>query len=148
MRGGYIRCYTNFLEKIPIHKKIHEIDKNFTKKVQTLLNLNLEFIEEKKKFWNRIVTNFQPSKSTKKLDNFFLLQFTEFLKEIQKISDTKLTLQEQDEWEDYFESHKKQFLELKTKSEKIDEEINQFIYQFYGLTSQEISVVEDNYPKI
>jgi len=148
MRGGYVRCYTNFLEKIPIHKKIHEIDKNFPKKVQTLLNLNSEFIEEKKKFWNRIVTNFQPSKSTKKLDNFFLLQFTEFLKEIQKISDTKLTLQEQDEWEDYFESHKKQFLELKTKSEKIDEEINQIIYQFYGLTSQEISVVEDNYPKI
>ena len=66
MRGRYVRCYTNFLEKIPVHKEMENLDKDFTNNIQEILKINNEFVQTKKKFLNRVNIIFNPIKITKK----------------------------------------------------------------------------------
>ena len=56
----------------------------------------------------------------------------------QKIS---LTLTQQDEWEDYFTQYKADNA-LTAQIIATDKEIDQMVYQLYGLTEDEIKVVE------
>ena len=54
----------------------------------------------------------------------------------------KLTLVQQDEWEDYFNQYK---MECEAKRENIrttDAEIDRLVYALYGLTEDEIAIVE------
>ena len=77
-----------------------------------------------------------------KLDKFYELEFNDFIKEIEKQSKKKLSLKEQDEWEDYFKDYKKELQKLKDEIEKTDNEINQMVYKLYGLSKEDITVVE------
>lgn len=57
-------------------------------------------------------SNFGLKKSSDKLDNFFLLSFSDLLNEVKRLTKKKLPLREQDEWEDYFKYHKAELLNL------------------------------------
>ena len=50
----------------------------------------------------------------------------------------------QDEWEDYFEDYKKELLELKEQINKTDREIDEMVYNLYGLTEEEINIVNES----
>ena len=54
-----------------------------------------------------------------------------------------LSLKEQDEWEDYFSGYKKELLEIKERIDKTDRKIDGVVYGLYGLTDEEIKVVEN-----
>ncbi len=41
-----------------------------------------------------------------------------------------------------FEDNKKRALELKAEIDKTDKEIDQMVYELYGLTEEEIKIVE------
>ncbi len=43
---------------------------------------------------------------------------------------------------DLFEDNKKKALEIKSEIYKIDKEIDQMVYALYGLTEEEIKIVE------
>lgn len=66
------------------------------------------------------------------------------LKEVKKWAEKKLSLKEQDEWEDYFNEYKKDLLSLKDEIEKTDNEINKMVYKLYGLTKEEIKIIEES----
>ena len=48
------------------------------------------------------------------------------------------------DWIDLFEENKKKSLELKTKIDQTDKEIDRLVYELYGLTEEEIQIVENN----
>ncbi len=54
----------------------------------------------------------------------------------------KLSLSEEAEWEDYFETESKKAQDLKAQIDKIDKEIDQMVYELYGLIEDEIGIVE------
>jgi peptidoglycan hydrolase CwlO-like protein len=54
-----------------------------------------------------------------------------------------LTLIQQDEWEAYFTSYKNEINQLQSEIEKTDKEIDQMVYELYGLTEEEIKIVEN-----
>jgi len=54
----------------------------------------------------------------------------------------KLSLSEEAEWEGYFLQESKKALELKAKIETTDKEIDRMVYALYGLTEEEIKIVE------
>ena len=54
-----------------------------------------------------------------------------------------LSLSQQDEWEDYFSSSKTDINNLQYVSNKADKEIDQMVYELYGLTEEEIKIVEE-----
>ena len=47
-----------------------------------------------------------------------------------------------DDWYDRFNRFKQQAVELKSIIEKTDKEIDTLVYQLYGLTDEEIKIIE------
>ncbi len=111
-------------------------------KVTEITKLNKEFHEKINRFIARVFSNLNLEKITKRLENFYELNFDEFLKELSKQKIT-LTLKEQDEWEDYFDEYKKELIFLKDRILDIDKEINMATYKLYDLTNEEIRIFED-----
>ena len=80
---------------------------------------------------------------TKKLKDWYLLTFSEFIKELTK-QKVKLSLSEESEWEEFFTQESKKVLELKSSIDKTDKEIDMMVYELYGLTDEEIKIIEDS----
>jgi len=132
------------LRLFPFKELNIEEQKPFIEKADLMLNLNKEFYDKKDKFFNRIKKSFNLEKLNKKLDSFYELEFNDFVKEIEKLSKKKLSLKEQDEWEDYFNEYKKDLSNLKNNIEKTDNEINQMVYKQYGLSKEEIQIIKES----
>ena len=49
---------------------------------------------------------------------------------------------QQDEWEEYFETYQKELLDLKTQIETTDKQIDKMVYELYGLSEDEVALVE------
>jgi HAMP domain-containing protein len=85
---------------------------------------------------------------TKKLKNWYDLEFGEFIKEInkaiKKAADVKLTKKDEMGWMKIFENKKLEVQNLKSEIEKTDQEIDQMVYELYGLTEDEIKIVEES----
>ncbi len=88
------------------------------------------YADKKVKFLKRLQSNFDIDKLSKKLENFYELDFKTFLKE-------------QDEWEEYFESYLKELLEIKAQIDKTDYEIEKMVYGLYGLREEKICIIEN-----
>ncbi|MBL0309036.1 MAG: transposase [Bacteroidetes bacterium] len=80
---------------------------------------------------------------SRKLQEWYLLDFKEFLKELQKAK-VKMSLSEEAEWLTYLSEQKQKALALKDEIEKTDKEIDRMVYSLYDLTDQEIAIVENN----
>jgi hypothetical protein len=113
----------------------------FIEKADLLLNLSKEFNFKKDKFLNRIKTNFS-IEIDNKLNNFYSLSFAQFNKEIAKRK-IKLSLKQQDEWEDYFKGYKIDLTNLEEKITEVDKTIDEMVYRLYGLNEREIATIEN-----
>mgnify|MGYP006991674545 CR=1 FL=1 len=94
------------------------------------------------RFLQRLKDNIPNIKINGTLENFDLLDFTRFIAELKK-QKIKLTLADQDEWEEYFTQRRRECNDLSEKINKINTEINQIIYHLYNLTEEEIQVVNN-----
>lgn len=65
----------------------------------------------------------------------------DFIKKLAK-KKIKLSLADEAEWEEYFNAESKKVLELKSKIDATDKEIDQMVYKLYDLTEEEIAIVE------
>lgn len=70
-----------------------------------------------------------------------MLSYADFIKELAK-KKVKLTLSEEAEWEDYFETESKKAQDLKAQIDATDKAIDAMVYKLYGLTPEEIEIVE------
>ncbi len=92
-------------------------------------------------FLDRLNSNFKLPLISNKLNLFYQNDFKTFLTELHKQKIT-LSLKQQDEWEDYFNDYKQKLLDLKRQIDQTDREIDQMVYELYGLTEEEIRIVE------
>ena len=86
-------------------------------------------------------SNFPGVRVNKKLEQWPSLSFAEFLKELGK-QKIKPALPQQAEWMGYFEIQKTKALTLQTVIDTTDKEIDAMVYALYGLTNEEIQLVE------
>lgn len=127
------------LLKIPIPKL--EIQ-NELKKLAKFLELKLsELQEQSQKFQRTLQRKFELESLPKKLESWYELTFAEFVKELSK-KKIKLSLSEEAEWEDYFLQEQQKALALKQQITTTDQEIDKMVYELYGLTDEEIEIVE------
>ena len=69
---------------------------------------------------------------------------SELNKAIKAAKGTLLTKKDEFEWMELFEENKKKALELKSQIEQTDREIDRMVYDLYGLTEEEIQIVENS----
>ena len=81
---------------------------------------------------------------TEKLSAFYKYAFGVFLGELKK-QKVKLSLCEQDEWEEYFNGCRQDCTRLLLEIDENDRKINQLVYDLYGLTEEEIAVIESDF---
>jgi hypothetical protein len=79
---------------------------------------------------------------SKNLETFYEYDFKSFLSELKKQKVT-LSLEDQSEWKEYFEKTKLKINQLQIEIEKADNEIDQVVYELYGLTEEEIKIIEE-----
>jgi hypothetical protein len=98
------------------------------------------------KFSTYFSKQYKIEKLSGKLEKWHELEFTDFIKELNKaikaVGGVQLTKKDEFEWMDLFEENKKKALELKAEIDKTDKEIDQMVYALYGLTEEEIKIVE------
>ena len=122
-----------------------QIDKNeqqpFIELADKMLSLNAELNDKKSRFMRRLQQNFAHIKIKGGLTQFWQLSFADFVNELKK-QKIKLTLAQQDEWEDYFTQYQNHCTALQQTISQTDKTIDQMVYQLYGLTDEEIKIVE------
>ena len=141
---AFAQVKTVNVKKLPIKNISLKKQKPFIEKADTMLELNKELQNKIKKFKNRLSSNLDLKEFSKKMESFYELNFKEFLKELGK-QKIKLSLSQQDEWEEYFEDYKNSILEIKQKISQTDKEIDLMIYKLYELTDEEIKIIEENF---
>ncbi len=141
---AFAQVKTVNVKKLPIKNISLEEQKPFIEKADTMLELNKELQNKIKKFKNRLSSNLDLKEFSKKIESFYELSFKEFLKELGK-QKIKLSLSQQDEWEEYFEDYKNSILEIKQKISVTDKEIDLMIYKLYELNDEEIKIIEENF---
>lgn len=121
-------------------------DNNLSSAVKSILLANTSFEIKVNNFISRILVNFAIDKLSNKLKEFYIYDFKTFLSELKKKKIT-LTLKQQDEWEQYFNEYKAEINKLQQQINQTDKEIDQLVYKLYGLTEEEIKIVEESSSK-
>ena len=106
-----------------------------------MLSLNKDLQEQSQKFQRTIQRKFELDELPKKLQDWYELSYTEFIKELAK-KKVKLSLSQESDWEDHFLEESKKALELKATIDATDKAIDTMVYELYGLNEEEIAIVE------
>ena len=138
IQNGY-QLIWKYFGKIPI-PNFGEDDILYTF-ADTMLSLNKELQAKRSRFLRRLSENIEGVKITTALQTFDQLDFKAFVAELKK-QKIKLSLTQQDEWEDYFNQYAQACRDLSAKIAATDKEIDLRVYHLYGLTEEEIRIVE------
>lgn len=128
-------------KEFPIPAIPIEEQKPFIDLADTMLSLNNTLLEKRNRFLRRMNENLMDVKITTALQTFDLLDFAGFVAELKK-QKIKLTLVQQDEWEDYFNQYRSVCNGIRLQIENTDHEIDLKVYHLYGLTYDEVKVVD------
>ena len=149
LRGGYFRFKTKYLEPFPLPDLSSLENKNHVDNLSVLteqmLSLHSQLQENRSRFLRRLSENIEGVKITTALQTFDLLDFAGFVTELKK-QKIKLTLPQQDEWEDYFRQYADACHQLTDLIATTDNEINLCVYRLYGLTYDESLIVDPDTP--
>ncbi|NDK55541.1 Eco57I restriction-modification methylase domain-containing protein [Pontibacter fetidus] len=140
-RAAYPKINVNTLENFPVPAISPEAQQPFIEKADAMLSLNEELQTINQKFQRTLGRKFGLTELPKKLQEWYLLSYGDFIKELAK-KKVKLSLSDEAKWEDYFTQEAEKALALKTNIATTDAEIDQLVYQLYNLTDEEIAIVE------
>lgn len=140
MSGGYLlysspNLRNTYIKPIPL-----ESQKPFIAFADTMLLLNTKLQEIRSRFQRRLCDNLEGVKITTALQQFDRLTFAELLKELKK-QKIQLSLKDQDKWEGYFNDCKSECQELSAQIAATDKEIDNRVFDLYGLTEEERQIV-------
>lgn len=146
--GGRLNMQRIYLETISFPDDIlnKETESSIkSKELETFYSIYNDSIE---KFKNYIKSSTKNDKLSKKLENWHELDFADFIKElnkaIKKAGGTPLTKKDEFEWLELFEDNKKKAQELQTQITQTEKQIDEMVYDLYGLTQEERDIVENS----
>jgi type I restriction-modification system DNA methylase subunit len=147
-----LRDFKNFsIPKLQLNKQMM-----FENSVDNMLIKTKDFQIIESKLQTYLKQKFNLQKLSKKLQNWHELEFGDFVKELNKAIKTTnkarlkeslqevpvLTKKDEFEWLDLFEENKQKAQDLQIQINQTDKEIDQMVYELYGLTEDEIKIVE------
>ncbi|MBK8948377.1 MAG: restriction endonuclease subunit M, partial [Flavobacteriales bacterium] len=129
------------LRNFPIRVPSLADQKPFVVKVDTMLATSKELNDVTGALLKLLQSKYTHPTLSRALENWPSLEFKGFLSELKKAK-VSLTLAEEAEWLSYFTEQKAKAQALQAQIEKTDREIDALVYQLYGLTEEEIRLVE------
>ena len=141
-RKLFPKIILNDLRLFPIKEISKEEQQPFIALADKMLSFNSELQSKRQRFLKRLSDNFNALKITGALERFEELEFKQFLSELAK-QKINLSLKQQDEWEEYFNEYKTECNALSAQISATDREIDGMVYGLYGLTEEEIEIIEN-----
>jgi len=141
-KGNAREYFNKPLSEIPIKNIPIEDQQAFILLADTILKFKTELKQKRNRFLKRLTDNFNIDKINSGIENFADNDFKTLLKELSKLK-IQLSLSQQDEWEDYFNTYKFEINQLQSEIEKTDNKIDRMVYELYGLKEEEIKIVEE-----
>jgi type I restriction-modification system DNA methylase subunit len=151
LRKKFLEEYKDRFQKIlikdckefPIKRISSDAQKPFVNEVSLMISNTKELQELKQSLLNLLRTRYEVIKISNKLSDWPDLTFTEFLKELarQKI---KLGLAGQTEWMHHFDTERQKAASFQKTIDDTDKRIDDMLYKLYGLTEEEIKIIETN----
>lgn len=136
------------LKKLPIKDISLSAQQPFIEKADLMLSLNKELHDKTDFFLRYISSKFWLEKLSTKLQKFHDYDFATFLKELNPRSSagqrSKLSMTEEAELMEFFETKKLEIVNLKNKIDATDREIDEMVYNLYWLNDEEKKIVEGN----
>ncbi|MBU2907573.1 N-6 DNA methylase [Arenibacter algicola] len=144
------------IKNLPIHIDFKSVEDKMLDRANILNNLNDNLFQSLKDFIKFLIHTHILNGLSKKLQNWHELPFSDFIKELNKaikatnklraVEDLslvpELTKKDEFEWMELFEENKKKAQELQTQIATTEKEIDKMVYELYGLTEEEIRIVE------
>lgn len=109
---------------------------------EKMLSLNRELQDLSQKFQRMLLRKFDLEKLSTKLQEWYLLDFSDFIKELKRLK-VKLSLSQESEWEEYFLEEKSKAVAIDSEIKNTDKEIDSMVYRLYDLTDEEIKIIEE-----
>ncbi|MGZ8546896.1 MAG: TaqI-like C-terminal specificity domain-containing protein, partial [Sulfuricurvum sp.] len=143
VRQMFPKLILNDLRQFPFKEINLQDQQPFIEKSDLIITLTKQVQTAKQNFINEL----HLEKIPQKLQKFEELEFDAFVKEYTKIKKLKFAnkLEERNfknDWSALFENDKKAVSELKAEIAKTDKEIDVMVYALYGLSEDEIAIVE------
>ncbi|NQY09049.1 MAG: N-6 DNA methylase, partial [Flavobacteriales bacterium] len=133
-------------KEFPIKDITLNEQQKYTQKVSSIVEQTAVLREKMEKFSKYYSGQFALDKLSRKLQNWHELDFADFIQElnkaIKKADGEKLSKSDEMDWMDVFETKKTEAQTLKAEIDKTDNEIDQMVYELYGLSEEEIKIVE------
>ncbi|KEY20344.1 Eco57I restriction-modification methylase domain-containing protein [Kaistella antarctica] len=128
-------------KEFPI-KKLSPVNQTlYVEKTNLMLRINKELVEISGKFQRTLKREFSIESLSNKLQSWYQLSYDDFLKELKK-QKVELTLSRKADWEQYFDQEKNKAIQIQSQITSTDQEIDRMVYELYGLTEEEIAIVE------
>ncbi|AIN73178.1 N-6 DNA Methylase [Flavobacterium psychrophilum DSM 3660] len=131
------------LFKLPISVVNTEKQQPFIEKADLMLTLNKTLQQQQAKVVNMLQRDCGLTKPTKKLEIWYELTVQDFFKELAKAKIVLSAIQK-DEVQEYFETYQKQAIATKNQITATDKQIDAMVYELYGLSEEEIEIVENS----
>ena len=130
------------LDDLPLVNIPLEKQQPFIEKADKMLSLNRELQDLSQKFQRMVLRKFDLEKLSTKLQEWHLLDFSDFIKELKRLK-VKLSLSQESEWEEYFLEEKSKAVAIDSEIKNTDKEIDSMVYRLYDLTDEEIKIIEE-----
>ena len=137
--GGYIEVKPQYFEQIPVPEFNNE--ENLEEQADSIIEATSSLQNITSQFLDLLHSKFPIEKPTKKLLNWPELDFKGFLAELKKAK-VQLSLEEEAEWLMFFNTKKTEANALQVEISRIEKQIDQMVYELYGLSQDEIRIVE------
>lgn len=140
-KGLFPKILINDVRNLPIITATNASQQSLAEKAEKMIELNKKLYEESQKSLELIELEYKPKKISQKLENFYTLGLNPFLDELQK-QGVKLSLSQKEDLIGWYKSKSELLNGIKTQIETLDKEIDKEVYKLYGLTEDEIKIIE------
>jgi len=132
------------VEQLPIYLASSEEQQPLIELADTMLNFNRLLQEEVKGFQGWLKQTFKVEKLSQKLEKYYKLDLDEFLDELRKKKIDVRSRENQELLRNEYHKSLNIITPLLQEIKQTDNEIDVLVYELYGLTDEEIKIVEDN----
>ena len=140
-KGLFPKILINDVRNLPIITATNASQQSLAEKAEKMIELNKKLYEESQKSLELIELEYKPKKISQKLENFYTLGLNPFLDELQK-QGVKLSLSQKEDLIGWYKNQSELLNGIKTQIETLDKEIDKEVYKLYGLTEDEIKIIE------
>lgn len=141
--SGYLEWKKNRVEQLPIYPATPEQQQPFIEKADQMLDLNRQLQEEVKGFHDWLQHTFNIEKLSKKLEKYYELELDDFLTEVRKKKVDMKSRRNYQTLKNEFEESLAITQPLLREIQETDDEIDQMVYELYGLNKEEIKIIDE-----